>query len=332
MLVFGITIVIIAAITVGYYAWVEHLKKRSPHMEVIVTTFSPFQVLLNSIWPGLAIILLVKSFEPAQLTPNQNLAALFFVGPATLWMAYLSWSLAENSAMKSLNIVLWMVSVQSCFWMFAYWGGGTAFYDGHMSKWDNDHIWAFATIGYDFQENTYNPEAWASPLLYFKWLLGINFASVLISLMTFGASSERLMCSVLQALGIYQVLIIIAMITDNPYVLLALDDMIGGNARTYMTSEQQKKEIRQKKDNDKFRQDINSMVAFARYHRDELKRLALDKKNINKTYLNKIVSRNEEFIKIYEDKLFQSLPIIKNEYDDAYIAWRWIENEIKNLK
>jgi hypothetical protein len=169
--------------------------------------------------------MLLKSYRPAQLSPSDHLSEMFFLGPITLWVAYYAWSISLK-APNILSKILWLISTQSCFWVFMYWAGGTAFHSGFMNDWSNDQIWAFATIDYDNNANTYNPEGWGGVVAYFRWLCGINVAVVLLETIFYKGSSEMFICAILQGIGIYQVLIIIAMIFDEPKVLLALHNMI----------------------------------------------------------------------------------------------------------
>jgi hypothetical protein len=226
MLAAGITIGLLMVIILIYNAGVERLKKRSTHMNVIVSTFSPGQVFLNSLWPALSIIFLLKSLTPIELTPSEHLASMFILGPLTLWTGYLAWSLGENSGMKPMNGFIWMITVQSCFWLLMYWSGGTAFHSGIMNEWDNDYIWAYATIDYDEVNKTYNPNAWEGPMLYLIALWCVNVVSIFISIVFYKGSLNQFCSSVLQGIGIYQVLIITAMITDNSSMLIYLNSMI----------------------------------------------------------------------------------------------------------
>lgn len=226
----GITIGLLVVIVLIYRVWVEYLKTRSSHMNVLVTTFSPGQVFLNSLYPGLAIIFLLKSLTPIELTPSENLASLFIIGPLTLWTGYMAWSLGDNSAMKPVNRFLWVITGLMCFVVFVYWGGGTAFHSSEMNEWSNDYIWAYATIGYDVAHQTYNPNAWEGPLVIMMVIWWANLLFIAISVVTYNASFNHFCSSVLQGLGIYQILIIIAMITDNSSLLIALNNMIGHDA------------------------------------------------------------------------------------------------------
>lgn len=194
-------------------------------MNIIVTCYSPLQVFLAILWPSLALTMLIKSYQPAQLTPSDHLSEMFFLGPLTLWIAYFAWSIALKTP-NILSKAIWIISAQSCFWAFIYWAGGTVFHSGYMNEWTNDQIWAFATIDYDHSARTYNPESWSGVVTYFRWLCGINVAVVLLETIFYKGSSEMLICAILQGIGIYQVLIIIAMIFDEPKVLLALHNMI----------------------------------------------------------------------------------------------------------
>lgn len=223
----GFTLVSLVIIAYAYNAWVDHLKKRSANMNALVITFPIWQVFFVSIWPFSAYLLLWASIEPASITPSQNLASLFYLGPTVLITGFISNQLAFRSPIESVNYMFWVINICSCFFMFLVWAFSTfVVHHGVAVGQSNDFLWAYGTIDYNVAKNTYNPEALTEPVFYFVGLLTFNLVMIFFSTINYEGTFGEYVGSVLQGLGIYQIIIIFAMITDNSYLLLKLGDAL----------------------------------------------------------------------------------------------------------
>ncbi len=227
MFAIGITIGGLIIIAYAYNAWVDHLKKRSANMNVLVTSFPIWQVFFLSIWPFSAFLLLWISIEPASITPSENLASLFYLGPIVLITGFISNQLAFRSPIKSINYVFWLINVYSCFLMLLAWAFSTfVVHHGVGIGQSNDFLWAYGAIDYDVAKNTYNPETLTEPVIYFVGLLIFNLIMIFFSTKNYEGTFGEYVGSILQGLGIYQIIIIFAMITDNSNLLLKLGNAL----------------------------------------------------------------------------------------------------------